>query len=549
MKHLNCLLTLLLLFALTSSACQPVQAPAAVPTHNEPAILIQGAGTHGAGGMAVDAQGRLWVAHLLPDTISAIDPATGQQLTQLDATQGIVGPSDLRFAADGTLYWVSWFAGLVGAVDSAGNSSVIAQLPPGLSLIVQAPDGRLFVAACNMGDAAIYELAPDGSRDPRLIVGDLPGCALAGGDWGADGFLYGARPNTGEVVRVDVATGAMTTILTDLARPTGATFEADGRLIVTAADTGEVLRCDLTTHGCEVLTTLGPGQARPLVDGQGHLYVANLIDGSIVEVVATGQTRTVSAAGLIMPGGIAAVGDRLYVADFLAVRTFDRAQGQPLTMSYRNAASALSDPLTVAPDGEHLLLTSWVYNTVQIFDPATQAIITTYDDFAAPMNAIRFQGDLIVAELETGSVVRAHGNDPTVREPLATELAVPTGLAATADELWVADMATGTVWQLVAAGTVLAEPQAVATGLAAPEGLAATADGRLVVVEAGAGRVAVIELETGEVTPLAEGLALGIPAGEGIPPTWIFNGVAVAADGQIYVTGEKTNVVYRLALP
>jgi DNA-binding beta-propeller fold protein YncE len=544
MKQLNRLLTLLLLIALTSSACQPIQAPAAAPV-----LLIQGAGTHGAGGMAVDAQGQLWVAHLLPDTISAIDPATGEQITQLDATQGIVGPSDLLFAADGTLYWVSWFAGLVGAVDSAGNSSVIAQLPPGASAIVQSEDGRLFVASCGMGDSAIYEISPGGDAEPRLIVGDLPACALAGADWGADGYLYGARSNTGEVVRVDVATGAMTTVLTGLARPTGAKFDAEGRLIVTAADTGEVMRCELATNECTVLTTLGPGQAQPVVDAQGHLYVANLIDGSIVEVLAEGQTRTVSAAGLIMPGGIAVVGDRLYVADFLAVRTFDRSQGQPLGMIYRHAGSDLRDPLTVAPDGENLLLTSWVYNTVQVLDPATQEIVATYDDFAVPMDAIRFQGDLIVAELETGSVVRAHGADPTVREPLATALAVPTGLAATDDDLWVADMATGTVWQLVADGAVLAEPLAVATALAAPEGLAATADGRLVVVEAGAGRVTVIDPATGAVTPLAEGLALGIPAGEGIPPTWIFNGVAVTADGQIYVTGEKTNVVYHLALP
>jgi DNA-binding beta-propeller fold protein YncE len=309
------------------------------------------------------------------------------------------------------------------------------------------------------------------------------------------------------------------------------------------------MRCELATNECTVLTTLGPGQAQPVVDAQGHLYVANLIDGSIVEVLAEGQTRTVSAAGLIMPGGIAVVGDRLYVADFLAVRTFDRSQGQPLGMIYRHAGSDLRDPLTVAPDGENLLLTSWVYNTVQVLDPATQEIVATYDDFAVPLDAIRFQGDLIVAELETGSVVRAHGADPTVREPLATALAVPTGLAATDDDLWVADMATGTVWQLVADGAVLAEPLAVATALAAPEGLAATADGRLVVVEAGAGRVTVIDPATGAVTPLAEGLALGIPAGEGIPPTWIFNGVAVTADGQIYVTGEKTNVVYHLALP
>ena len=62
------------------------------------------------------------------------------------------------------------------------------------------------------------------------------------------------------------------------------------------------------------------------------------------------------------------------------------------------------------------------------------------------------QDDWIVAELGTGSVVRADGDDPSQRIPLASDLAVPLGLAATEDALWVGDMATGIVWQLAAAG-------------------------------------------------------------------------------------------------
>lgn len=43
------------------------------------------------------------------------------------------------------------------------------------------------------------------------------------------------------------------------------------------------------------------------------------------------------------------------------------------------------------------MLTSWFANVVEIWNPATGESIAAYHDFAVPLNAIRFQGDLIVA--------------------------------------------------------------------------------------------------------------------------------------------------------
>jgi glucose/arabinose dehydrogenase len=90
------------------------------------------------------------------------------------------------------------------------------------------------------------------------------------------------------------------------------------------------------------------------------------------------------------------------------------------------------------------------------------------------------------------------------------------------------------------------ERELVADGLAFPEGLALGADGNLLVVETGIGRLSRINPATGDVTPVAEGLALGAPGTPGMPPTWIFNGVAVGGDGAIYVTGDIDNVIYRI---
>ena len=70
------------------------------------------------------------------------------------------------------------------------------------------------------------------------------------------------------------------------------------------------------------------------------------------------------------------------------------------------------------------MITSWFGNAVFVWNPKTQEVVEEYYDFNMPLNTVRFQGDLVVAELGTGSVVRASAADPTQRTTLAEGLVV-----------------------------------------------------------------------------------------------------------------------------
>jgi hypothetical protein len=174
-------------------------------------------------------------------------------------------------------------------------------------------------------------------------------------------------------------------------------------------------------------------------------------------------------------------------------------------------------------------------------------VVESYLDFAVPLNAIRFQGDLIVSELGTGSVVR---KSTTERVTLPSDnIYVPAGLAASDDDLWVGDWATGIVWQLVADGVTLSDPIPLAMDLVGPEGLVLHHDGTLLVVESGAGRITRIDPSTGDTSTVMENLEFIVETTPGTPPTGIFNGIAVSQSGVIYVSGDEANSLTVLNYP
>jgi sugar lactone lactonase YvrE len=516
-------------------------------------VLIKGAPIHGGNGLAIDQDGRLLVASVWGREIVALDPATGKILERIGPEVDgalVEGPDDVAVGPDGSICWTDLGAGSVKCLrpDGSVDDQFVAQ---GVNPIAFNAEGRLFVALAFFGDK-LYELDPDLVDPPKLLMSGsgIPPWPdqLNGFDFAPDGRLWSPRPFSGQIGWIDV----------DAASPTfhpvasgvlagSVEFSPAGSLYASLALAGEIVRVDTATGMLSHVAWLGPDLDNMVFDARGRLYVSNSHDGRIVRVLPSGRVRQLSRPGVILPGGIAAVGggvggaDRLFIADVWSLAEYDGRTGRPMSIDQNSLlGGSITTPWTVAPDGGHLIVTSWMANLVEIWDPVTDTEVAAWPDFAVPVNAIRFGDDLVVAELGTGSVVRQTPGG--TRTTVASGLYVPSGLAATDDDLWAADWATGIVWRIVTDGAPSMVP--VKTGLANPEGLAVDHDGSLLVVESGAGRLTRI-LPTGETVVIADGLALGVPAPPDTPPAYAFNGVAVGPSGAIYVTGDRASVVWR----
>ena len=185
--------------------------------------------------------------------------------------------------------------------------------------------------------------------------------------------------------------------------------------------------------------------------------------------------------------------------------------------------------------------------SVSIWDPDEHRLVSRFEGFAEAVDAVPLDGDIVVSEYETGSVVRFDPAAPDARTVLASGLEAPAGLAVHGGDLYVADR-RGTLLQVLDDGERLDPPRLVADGLAAPEGIAAGEDGMLYVVEQEGGRVTQVDPDSGATTPIAAGLVLDSLEQKsigGATSVGFLSGIAVG-DGSLYVSSYAENRVYRI---
>ena len=515
----------------------PVAAPAAVLE-----TLATGANISGANGIHFGPDGLLYVTSVIGSDLTVLHPETGEKVRRYTAEDGVFGPDDVAFAPDGSYYWTSILTGEVAGFTPDGEKVVAARIPPGANPITFSDDGRLFVSQCFLG-TNLYELDPKGEAPPRVIADDLgPGCGLNGMDWGPDGRLYGPRWFVGEVVSYDVDTGERQTEATGFTVPAAIKFDSQGRLHVLDTGTGEVVR--MTEDGREVIGTLTPGLDNFAFDDNDTVFVSSYTDGFIKRQNEDGSFTDLQPGGMSHPGGVAVIGDIVWVADVHAIRGFDRETGEEV-ITQRNVVGVgeLGGSLNVSRDGDNLILSSWFDADVRIWDPNTQTRLRHIPNLAGPASAVRYQGELAIAEHLKGSVTLFGEDENTV---LADDLAAPTALVVDGEDLYVSDRSAGQILMIAQSGAALPEPTVIVSDLASPEGFLVVEDG-FVIVEAEASRILHVT-GAGKRREIAA-FPAGTPGLPGLPPSQIFNGIAMDEDGNLFVTGEHDRVLYRVKAP
>jgi sugar lactone lactonase YvrE len=496
----------------------------------------------GAWGMAFDADDHLWIGNISGRSITKIDPGSGAILARYGWASGAEGADDVAFnPVDGAIYYTAILTGEVGRIAPDGTHSTVANLGMGVNPITFSDDGRLFVGKAFMSDG-LWELDPETGDVLAEIMPETgnPATALNGFDW-YNGHLYAPWPDGGKVLKIKpVPGGKVKTMASGLVYPHAVDLTPCGKIFVAAGDGIYRVRRDAGT--VKLVTPLVADNLA--IDSHGRLFASGGNDGGVYRVRRDGEVITISEPGLSVSYGVAATTgpdgrEIVYVADKFDFYAFRGYSGRQILRD-----GSLPMPDTVAIDGENVIITSGFTNGVVVWNPAGGYPVSAYWDFKLPMNAIRFDGDLVVAELlphqagdTGGQVVRMDESTPATRAVMA-ELAVPMGLAATNDDLYVTDLVLGGVYQLVKDGVAGFWP--VVTGLNGPEGLAVLPDGDLLVVESWAHKLLLVDVHQtpAKVTTLLTDLDVGMPAAPGMAPGWTFEGVAVGPSGTIYLSAE-----------
>ncbi|WP_399686086.1 hypothetical protein [Xenophilus sp.] len=507
-----------------------------------PEALVRPSAFAGVHGLAVDRQGRLLAGSVVGSSIWEVDRRSGEARVFIGAPEGQA--DDIAVGPRGELAWTNYLMGMLRYRERDGAPmQVLAKELPGLnSLDFDRRNGRLYASQVFLGDA-LWEIDRSGRKPPRLIGKDLGG--FNGFEVGPDGMLYGPLWFKGQVVKIDPASGAVTVIADGFQIPAAANLDGKGHLWVVDARSGELVRVDLATGRKTVARQLKPSLDNLAIAPDGTIYVSNMADNAVQAFnPATGELRTLTGGAVAVPGGLKAEGDRLWVADIFGFREVDLKSGAVSDIFRMQREPELEYPFSVGLSKTRFALSSWFTGTVQLVDRATRKTTAVIHGLKAPYDAIPLEdGSVIVAEIATGTLTRASGEKFAERKVLAGGIQGPVQMVLGADGAIYVTEAAGRLLRVPLAG---GPPAAVAQGLAMPEGLAQTPWGSFIVAEAAAQRLVEIDPADGSRRTVAERLPIGLAPSPGLPPANVPTGVAVGADGSIYVSADRDNAIYRI---
>lgn len=547
-----------LAFGVTSGAWAQ-QAETPPPREYSQQFLVPGSWFHGVHGLAFNKDDQLFAGSVIGQTLYRVQVDSGEVDRVIDPPTGMA--DDIAFADDGTMAWTAFLIGKVYVRKPNGKTIEVAHGMSGPNSLAFGKDGRLFVSEVFLGDA-LYEIdirnvdkpdfKPLARNELRRIAEKLGG--LNGFEVHKDdGFLYGPLWFKGEIVKVNLETGASEVIASGFKTPAAANIDPQNRDNVYVVDTGTggIWSVSLTSKAKKLVASMKPGLDNLAFDSRGRLFVTSMTDNGVYLVdKQTGAHRTIVEGKLAVPTDLAVTSeggkDTVHVADVFSYRTVDGANGD-VTDVLRVHGETHAYPIGISVGPKNVLLSSWFSNTVEKVDRKTGKLVATLGEFAAPVDAVEFaDGTMYVAELASGNLVKVSA-DGKERSTVMKELRGPVAMVHGAGPLiYITEISAGVVTEIdVVAGT----RKVVADNLTGPEGIDLGPDGRLYVAEVGQKRVVAIDPATGAKTVIASNLDIGLAPFPGGPPALVPTGVAVGRTGIVYVSADIRNSLYKLTPP
>jgi streptogramin lyase len=526
--------------------------------------LVQQNPLPASNGLALDGQGRIFVAHAFFNSISRVDPVTHQVVSIANGSQPVADqvqtPDDLAFGPDGNLYVASVFSKSILRVSPNGGTPVT--VGSGITDGNTGPNGiafrgnRLFVSDLEFvpgSKGSIWEVDPAGAKPPVQVARDLE--VPEGFDFASNGLAYVPEMYAERIAVVNVDTGQVSRLGVSFDSPilsikvVPRNIDPTEPLIVLESGTGKVWKVSRTSGSKTLLAQGEPGLDNLQITNSGTIYVSNFVRGNVRQVdprtkklIPLLQDSPLSAPVSLNPtsdGGFVA-GDLTSVVKIHPDGGVDRVSRFALDDDQMITSGALQI-------GRDIYLTDWLSGgKISKLNLDTGARSTVADGFVAPWHLRQGpNGTLLVGDQGLGEVLSVPTDGSGSPTPLLTGLGSVGGLAfdASRGAVYASESDNGPVVSVPVSGGT---PTVVATGLSTPEGIAVRPDGSLLVAEAATGCVTRIDPSSGAKTTVATGFKMDIRGISLLPFVNYTADVAALGNGNIVVSNPADGSITTL---
>ncbi|MEC9376083.1 MAG: hypothetical protein VYA80_06895 [Pseudomonadota bacterium] len=521
----------------------------AIRSENQPSTyqidtLVSGGPLHAIKGISFGPDGYLYVTSVYAESIYRVDVKTGEVKVAVGPPHG--ESDDVAFAPEGTMAWTALPSGELRAQDPEGEPYVIANKLPLINPVGYTQDGRLFVA--QIGIDRFLEIDVNGNQPPKLVaekIGHLNSFEISDNDQ-----LYGPLAGAGTVARIDINTGEIYPIVKNLNTISAVNLNSQGQIFAVGWASGELLKIDPDTGEVRLIAELEAPLDNLAIDKNDMIYISLPARGTIVKVdPSNGNQTEVIPGNMSVPGGLSITVqdglETLIIADDFGFRLVDTQSGRiwaTTDLTEFMDPNAASD---VAINDDVITFSDVSRSRVYMLDRASGKKIHKWRRFAKPYGVVMLEsGDPIVAEFDTGKLIRLSRADRKLREIITDGLDGPVDLAwANKNSLYLTEALSG---QLTQININDGNKTLIASGLNQPEGLTVLQNGDIAVVEVGAQQVSIVNAQNGSKRVIAKNLPLGgsFPKAEGIIS--IPTGIVAGKDGALYLTSDQDHSILKL---